>query len=412
MIERILPEELKLGMYIERGFREKIINGKKKVDYIYNILVDTEEKLQKLKNSQLRYIYINTEKSIEIKPEKPRVEKKPPPEPIIVKEEEEEEEEPPPPPVSFTEEIKKAKIIKEESVNLVKNYMEDVSLGKSLDSEKAKLQVKNIVDSLFRNADALISLTRLKSFDHYTFTHCVNVSVLLTSFAKKLGYNRKKLERLALGGLLHDIGKMKIPDKILNKPGRFTDEERQIMKNHTIYGKEILDRTEGIPEASKLIALEHHERYDGGGYPYGKDGSTLGQDSLIAAISDVYDALTSKRVYKPGMPPPQALAYIKERSNREFKKTLVDLFIINVGVYPVGSLVELSTGELGIIAEVNRDDLLKPFVLIITDKLKRFTKTRELISLYEFREKRIVGFPEPEKYKIDPNKILEESVKY
>jgi len=290
--------------------------------------------------------------------------------------------------------------------------MEDVSMGKSLDSDVAKKQVTNIVDSIFRNSDALISLTRLKSFDNYTFTHCVNVSVLLTSFAKKLGYNRKKLEQLALGGLVHDVGKMKIPDEVLNKPGRFTDEERQIMKNHTVYGKEVLDKTPGIPEVSKLLALEHHERFDGKGYPYGKDHTELQHDSLLAAIADVYDALTSKRVYKPGMPPPQALAYIKERGDSEFKKSLVDLFIVNVGVFPVGSLVELNSGELGIVSEVNRDDLLKPFVLLITDKLKRLVKRREHISLYEFREKKIVGYPDPDKYKIDTNKIIAESINY
>lgn len=423
MIKRILPEELKLGMYIDSA----VFETGTMADFIDSFLVDSPEKLKKLQEKGvLKYLYVDTDKSIEIKEEKPLPEVKM--EPVIEKVEEvkplleekkeliiEKVEEVKPPeqekiiePVPFKEELKIAVEVKKQAHNIVKSYMEDARAGKSLDSERIKNQASDMVDSILRNDNALVSLTRIKSFDEYTFTHCVNVSVLVTSFAKRLGFNRGRLERLAVGGLLHDLGKIKIPDEILNKPGPFTIEERKIMQSHPTFSAEMLDKTEDITEDSIRLAFEHHERLDGKGYPRGLNEDGLHIDTNIISICDVYDALTSARVYKPGFPLPKALQILVEKAGTEFKRNLVEMFIKIVGAYPVGSLVELNTGELAIVSELNEKDIFKPWVIIITDWKKKFAKTPETICLGTVSAggREIVKYHDPHTLGINPNNYL------
>jgi putative nucleotidyltransferase with HDIG domain len=427
MIKRILPEELKLGMYIDSA----VFEAGEKADFIDSFLVDSVEKLKKLQEKGvLKYLYIDTDKSIEIKEEeKPqpeeiikqeieKVEEVKPQEPEKIKEpliEKVEEVKPQEPeeiinPVPFKEELKVAVEVKKQAHNIVKSYMEDARAGKSLDSEKIKNQASDMVDSILRNDNALVSLTRIKSFDEYTFTHSVNVAVLVTSFARRLGFNRGRLERLAVGGLLHDLGKVKIPDEILNKPGPFTIEERKMVQNHPTFSAEMLEKTEDITEDSIRLAFEHHERLDGKGYPRGLSEDGLHIDSNIISICDVYDALTSARVYKPGFPLPKALQIMIEKAGTEFKRNLVEMFIKIVGAYPVGSLVELNTGELTIVSELNEKDIFKPWVIIITDWKKKFVKTPETICLGTVSAggREIIKYHDPHILGINPNNYLVE----
>ena len=275
-----------------------------------------------------------------------------------------------PPPVSpeqaaFEEEVERARAVYAEAKALVKDLLEDARLGRSIDGERAARTVDKMVDSIFRNPDAITSLSRLKSFDDYTFQHSVNVGVLALALGRSLGIVRDELRRLGIGAILHDVGKMKVPEKILNKPGRLTDEEFAVMKTHPLHGAKILMETKDIPGESAAVALNHHERFDGHGYPRGLNGMAIGKFGLIAAIVDVYDAITSDRVYHRGMPSHQALQKIYEWSKTDFYPVYVQRFIQAVGIYPIGSVVRLDTGEMGVVCRQNHADLLRPWVRVV-----------------------------------------------
>jgi HD-GYP domain-containing protein (c-di-GMP phosphodiesterase class II) len=197
----------------------------------------------------------------------------------------------------------------------------------------------------------------------------VNVGVLATSLGRHRGLEGDALIRLGAGALLHDIGKVVIPIEILNKPGKFTKEEFEVMKRHPEAGAEILAKTDGISEETICPCLEHQERGDGKGYPYGKHLSEMSANGLITQVADVYDAITSERVYHKAKPPYEVLRYLYELGQKgELDVTIVQQFIQCVGIYPVGSFVELDTGERGIVLSLPPSGLLNPRVLIVYDQ--------------------------------------------
>jgi HD-GYP domain-containing protein (c-di-GMP phosphodiesterase class II) len=274
-----------------------------------------------------------------------------------------------PEPVPFSEELAPANEIYNAAKNLLLEAVEDVRMGREVNVAAVIGVVENILDSLVRNPDTLPSLTQLKSHDEYTFSHSVNVGILVVAFGRHHGLAPDALLRLGVGGLLHDIGKVRVPLSILNKPGRYTKDEYAVMKRHPETGGEILYRTPGIAEDSIHPVVEHHERGDGTGYPYNKTLAKMNPFGLIAQLADVYDAMTSERVYHKERPPYEVLRYLYARGQTgHFDLSMVQKFIQCVGIYPVGSLVELSTGESGLVMSVNRDWLLAPRVLIIQSR--------------------------------------------
>jgi len=421
---RIPRDELKVGMFIERAVLEKSGKSATKVDFIKNVLIDSEEKLQKLKKMHVKFLFIDTAKFQKIEPESV-------PEPVqeaVVEKIEEPEPEPEPEqedfdsfdddsdtfkepkvPIPFEKELEKAREIKTVAVNTVKNMLQDAAIGKSFKTDEAKDQVNGMVKSVFRNKDALISLTRLKSFDEYTFTHSVNVSVISIAMAKEMGYDSERLKSIGLGCMLHDVGKMKIPDEILNKPGKLTPEERKVIQNHPLFSEEILGDREDVPEMAKRIAYEHHEKSNGEGYPHAKSKDQIQEESALASIADVYDALTSARVYKPGMPPPHALSFIKARAETEFRSELVDKFIEVLGIFPVGSVVEFNTGQIGIVKEVNRDNLFEPSCILVMNQNKQKVGAGNIIgpSHYEKRGYKIIRYHDPLDLEINISDFLD-----
>lgn len=273
-------------------------------------------------------------------------------------------------PVTLNEELPKAKEIKANVSAVIKDVFNDVRMGKTFEVKEIKAQVSHIVDSVFRNKDALLCLSNLKEYDDYTFVHSVHVCILTVSFGRHLGLQKNRLENIGLGGLLHDIGKTRIPESILNKPGKYTEEEYTIMKRHVTLGMEVLGRYEHISQEAMLLASQHHERYNGTGYPnklYGEKISLTGQ---IGSLSDVYDALTYNRVYQKASSCHSAIKRLYEWSDTLFSRALVEKFIQCIGIYPFGSFVELNTGQCGIVVSVNHQALLRPNVLIILDKEK------------------------------------------
>ncbi|MCP9470700.1 MAG: HD-GYP domain-containing protein [Nitrospira sp.] len=271
-----------------------------------------------------------------------------------------------PEPASFDEELKTAKEVYRAAKAVIQGAMQDVRLGRAINMEAVDRVVSDMAESVLRNLDALTSLSRLKRFDEYTFYHSVNTSLLAMSLGRDLGFTKSELHQIGVGALLHDIGKTKIPNELLNKPGRFEPDEMELMKQHVLRGVEILSNLTGLAEAHAKPALEHHERVDGTGYPFGRSKDEISRFGLMASIVDIYDAITSDRCYHRGRPPHDALQYLYLLSLKgHLDAELVQRFIRVVGVFPVGSLVELNTGEVAVVRRVHREAPLAPLVIIV-----------------------------------------------
>lgn len=270
------------------------------------------------------------------------------------------------PVVPFEEELVVARQVYQAAKTVIQDAMHDTRLGRAINVEAVRTVVTDMTDSVFRNPDALSSLSRLKRFDEYTFYHSVNTALLAMSVGKSLGFDRSMLHLAGVGTLLHDIGKTKIPLEVLNKPGRFEAHEMEIMKQHVLRGVEVLACTTDLGDSYVQPALEHHERVNGDGYPHRRAQKDISQFGLITAVVDIYDAMTSDRCYHKGQPAHQALQLLYRLSlEGHLDPTLVQRFIQVVGVYPVGSVVELNTGETGIVKQVNHDAPLAPVVLLV-----------------------------------------------
>ena len=277
--------------------------------------------------------------------------------------------EPEPSTIPFAEELPAARQVYKAAKLIIQQAMDDVRMGRALNMEAVSEVVVSMADSILRSPDALTSLTRLKHFDEYTFFHSVNTSALALSVGRHLGYGRASLLQLGTGMLLHDIGKTQIPVELLNKPGRYEAAEFEIMKQHVLRGAEILSNTTGLTDMFLKPTLEHHERVDGTGYPYHRSKRDLSQFGLIAAIVDIYDAVTSDRCYHKGKTPHDTLQFLYQLGTRgHVDGALVQQFVQVVGVYPVGSCVSLNTGETAIVKQFNHQAPIRPLVLLITDQ--------------------------------------------
>lgn len=266
---------------------------------------------------------------------------------------------------TLDEEAEIVRATHKEATALIYSVMEDVHLGKSIDTKGAKKVVAGMAASVLRNPDALVCFTHLKKRDDYTALHCLRVSILALVFGRHLGLNENELNLLGIGGLLHDIGKMRVPDGILNKPGKLTEREFEIMKSHVPLGVEILQRTESVAAKSIEVTRQHHERYSGVGYMSQLKGEQITQFGMIAAIVDVYDAITSDRIYQEGISALDALKKMYEWRGRDFHPKLVEQFIQCIGIFPIGSVVVLNTEEIGVVRTLNREQRLKPQVVLV-----------------------------------------------
>ena len=282
---------------------------------------------------------------------------------------------------SLEEELPQARELAGKTKILIDSILHDVRLGRSLNSSAAKQTVGGLVGSVLRNPDALVWFNQLKNKDEYTSEHSLRVCILALTFGRHLELSEPELNVLGLGALLHDIGKMKIPLDILNKPGRLTPEEFDLMKKHVPLGVEILDSTGGIPPAAIEVARSHHERYDGSGYAFGLKGQHIGLFGQIGAIVDSYDAITSDRSYHKGMSAHDALRKIYEWRRKDFHEQLVEQFIQCMGIYPIGSVVEMNTGSIGVVVSVNRMWRLRPRVALVLDATKQPLRSPQFIDL-------------------------------
>lgn len=304
---------------------------------------------------------------------------------------------------SCQNELVRARGIFNESNHIVRKLLRDIRLGKQVRLEQIQPVVSTIAHSIFRNPDALVSLYRIKQADHYTYQHSIAVCTLLISFCKSLDMDYATIEQAGIGGLLHDIGKIKVPNKILNKPGKLDDDEFSTMKKHVDYGGSLLKTVPGISEHSLQIVMEHHERHDGTGYPYALQGEQISLYGQMAAIVDVYDALTSNRVYHQGQEPTAVLHKLLEWSEHHFNQELVHYFIRTVGIYPVGSLVRLASKRLAVVIDQHHDNLLHPKVRIIYNIQSRsYVPARDIDLSKPTVNDQILSFEIPARWRIDP----------
>ncbi|MGB8338037.1 MAG: HD-GYP domain-containing protein [Burkholderiales bacterium] len=273
------------------------------------------------------------------------------------------------------QEIETARDVHDKAKTLIAEMMEELQKNRMPDVEKVKETVDGMVDSIVRNPDALLWLTKLKTKDSYTYGHSIDVSIYLASFGRHLGLPKDDLNVLGMAGMLQDIGKIRLPKEILEKNQRLTPEELEIVKSHVGESMKILTETPGVPRQVLNIVANHHERFDGTGYPRKLQGEAIGMYASMAAIVDTFEAMTSERPYSKAMTAQEALRTMHGWKDKTFEKTLVEQFIQCVGIYPVGSLVELNTGDIGIVIAQNRVRRLQPRIMLLMDGLKEKYKT-------------------------------------
>ena len=276
-------------------------------------------------------------------------------------------------------------------------------------------QSKQLVDSLAQavahNRTALIALTALKNYDNYTFTHMVNVSILTMAQARSLGLDGAVLREFGVAALMHDIGKVRTPTEILNKPDQLTPQEFEIMKRHVVDGAEILRRTPEIPPIAPVVAFEHHLRIDGSGYPATVKRPTLNLATQLCGVADVYDAMRSQRHYQQAFPSERILAVLQRNDGTQFDRHLVRRFVQIIGIYPVGNLVRLNTGETGVVLKAYAADPHRPQVRVILDHARNPYPRPYDINLWESvvggRWPATVISPlDPAELKIDPMSLI------
>jgi len=272
----------------------------------------------------------------------------------------------------FKQEIKKAEVIYRKTSGLVKSFMEEVQLGRPINVLAAKKAVSYCVDSILNAPDALMLMTQLKNRDEYTAQHSMNVCVFAIALGRQINLSVAELNNVGLCGMMHDMGKMRVPLEILNKAGRLDPEELKIMQSHTSLGWRILLSTSGMYAGAVDVAYTHHERLDGKGYPRGLKAEQITPYARIVAIVDMYDAVSSDRIYQKGRSHLDAIKVLTECSgNGHLDAPLAMKFIECLGIYPAGSIVELNSGEVAVVVEVNPKAKLKPKIMMLLDVNKK-----------------------------------------
>lgn len=268
------------------------------------------------------------------------------------------------------------------STRIIKNIMDDIRLGKSIDTDQAKEVVEGCVDTVMRNPDALLLFTGIKNKDEYTSEHSLNVSILSIAFGRTMGMEKNKLVELGTAGLLHDVGKILTPLEVLNKPGALTDEEYAVMKEHTTHGRDILMSSDGDVSMLALdVAHGHHEHLDGTGYPRGLKEDQLTEYTKMVAITDAFDAITSDRIYFKGRTIMEAFRILDRSRGSHFDPKHVMNFIKSVGLFPPGSVVVLSDGRTGVVLETHPKLKLRPKILVVQDPKQPEDMSHHILDL-------------------------------
>jgi len=267
--------------------------------------------------------------------------------------------------VSLGEERRRSVRLITEASGTITDLMLAARSGRAVDAARLEPIVGKMMESVLRNPDALAPLARLKQADAYATEHAVATAALIIAFGQRQGMSHPEMEKLALGTMVKDIGQSAIDAKLTTKPGMLSQAEYSVVQSHVEEGLAVLEATTHLPETSIAVVLEHHERYNGCGYPYRMAGDEISVAGRMAAIVDTYDAMTSDRPYRPAISPSQALRQLYDQGGTQFDPALVAAFIRTVGIYPVGTLVLLESGHLAVVEELHHDNMLSPIVRVI-----------------------------------------------
>ena len=292
-------------------------------------------------------------------------------------------------------EVKQAEVAYKDITKLASEAVEAVRAGRTLDAARVEQAVRSMTESVLRNPDALLLFSQLKQKGDYTTSHAVDVAVYMTAFARFLQLPPEDISLLGYLGLLQDVGKTRLPTELLNKRNRLSEAEFAQAKQHVQYSVEILSETPGLPPGLAELALLHHERQDGSGYPKGLKGRDIGLLGSIAGIIDTFDALTARRPYAEPVPPSAALSMLYKWRGSFFDPVLIEQFIRCIGIFPLGSTVELNSGEIGIVIAQNLEKRLQPRVMVIRDAAGNPLKPQKLLDL-----SRGLKAPDGEPYRI------------
>ncbi|SER52045.1 HDIG domain-containing protein [Nitrosomonas sp. Nm51] len=357
MLKKIHVADARLGMYVHKICG----NWMEHPFWKDSLLLSKQTDLEKLVNCGVSELWIDTAKGRDVdvpQPEAAKTEAASRPSVQAVPATNKAEK------VPLEEELQTARKIHAKTKEAVTAMFNEVRMGKAVQVDEAVVLVDEINQSMQRNTNALLSLIRLKTADEYTYLHSVAVCVLMVALGKQLGIQGEELKQVGVAGLLHDIGKMTIPITVLNKPGKLTDKEFDIVKDHPRRGWEILNTVYQASEPALDVCLHHHERMDGQGYPDKLSADKLTLHARMGAVCDVYDAITSERCYKKGWEPAEAVKKMAVWKGGHFDETVFRAFVKTIGIYPNGTLIKLKSGRLGKVIEQSEKSLVTPVVKV------------------------------------------------
>lgn len=388
MLKKIALDQLRPGMYVARlegsWLRHPFWRGA--------FALDDPADIDKIRASGIAAVWIDTELGGDVAPEPPAAPApEAQPEPAVVPE----SAPPSVPQVSLQAEWAQATRVYARSKTLVRAMFGEARLGRAIAAEHVREVVADISASLQRNPWAMISVARLKSADEYTYMHSVAVCALMMALARQLGLDDATTREAGLAGMLHDLGKARMPMDVLNKPGKLTDEEFAIVRTHPEKGWELLRQTGGFSDEVLDVCLHHHEKIDGSGYPHGLAGEALSLFARMGAVCDVYDAITSNRPYKAGWDPAESLRRMGSWKGH-FDEDVFRAFVRSLGIYPIGSFVRLESGLMGVVIEQGERSLLTPRVRTFYSARSRgYVQPRVVDLAVAASRDRIVGPEDP-----------------
>jgi putative nucleotidyltransferase with HDIG domain len=403
MLKRINVHDLRVGMYLQEFCGSWIDHPFWRNKFI----IEDNNDIRLVMESSIKEVVIDVSKGIDVAPAETTLSEVSPASaaPSAI--------DPPPKetrdlePVGIDQEMQRAANICAQAKTAVKGMLQEVRMGKAIDAEAVGPLVEEISSSVIRNPGALISLARLKSADDYTYMHSVAVCALMVALGRQLGMGENDLRAAGMAGLLHDIGKAVMPMEVLNKPGKLTDEEYNIIRSHPEAGYKLLKEGRGVSETAMDVCLHHHEKIDGTGYPHGLKGDEISLFAKMGAVCDVYDAITSNRPYKAGWCPAESLRRMTEWSKGHFDSRVFQAFVKSVGIYPIGTLVKLKSGKLGVVVDQGEQSLLTPKVKVFFSSKSDTRIVPEVIdtSLPTVQDK-VVGIEDAKKWNFGDLSVL------